>query len=154
MIRNLIHEIPPLKEEDSYYPQERYKDTFNYPLHNHGTFELNFVENCEGARRIVGDNMEVTGNYDLALIGPDIEHVWEQNECKPGRIHEITIQFLPDTFPPNMLNKRYMHPLKEMLENAKVGIAFSMKGIMTVYDRLIKLSKNTKELILRQLQTW
>lgn len=132
----VLIEIPPLTDQDSYYLQERYKPAFNYPLHKHDALELNFVENCSGARRIVGDSMEIVGDYDLALIGRNIEHVWEQHECKPGRIHEITIQMMADLFPDSVLQRRHMQPLQEMFENAKSGIAFGMRAIMKVYDRL------------------
>lgn len=141
----LIIEIPPLTDQDSYYLQERRKQSFNYPLHKHEALELNFVENCTGARRIVGDSMEVLGNYDLALVGSNIEHVWDQHECKTNDIHEITIQFMPDFLAESTLNRRFMQPLREMLENAKVGIAFDMRAIMTVYEKLNKLVTASKE---------
>ena len=147
----LIIEIPPISDKDCYYLQERYKSCFNYPLHKHNAFELNFVENCAGARRIVGDNIEVLGDYDLALIGCNLEHVWEQSECSSGSIHEITLQMPADLFSDAWLNRRVMQPVKEMFENARVGIAFGMKAIMTVYDRLNSLVKS--EPSFRAMQT-
>lgn len=132
----LIIEIPPISGKDCYYMQERYKPCFNYPLHKHDAFELNFVEHCAGARRIVGDNIEVLGDYDLAFIGCNLEHVWEQSDCKSESIHEITIQMPNDLFTPSWLNRRIMQPVKEMFEASQVGIAFGMKAIMTVYERL------------------
>lgn len=138
----LIIEIPPISDKDCYYLQERHKPCFNYPLHKHNAFELNFVENSAGARRIVGDNIEELGDYDLALIGCNLEHVWEQNECKSESIHEITIQMPPDLFSDGWMNRRVMQPMKEMFENAQVGIAFGMKAIMTVYDRLNSLTNS------------
>ena len=133
---NLIIEIPPIGERDCYYIQERYKPCFNYPLHKHNVYEFNFVEHCKGARRIVGDSVEVLGEYDLAFMGCNLEHVWEQYECKPGIIHEITIMIPADFFSPNFLEKKCMKPVKDMFENAQVGVAFGMRAIMTVYDRI------------------
>lgn len=138
----LIIEIPPISEKDFYYLQEREKPCFNYPLHKHNAYELNFVEHCAGARRIVGDNMEVLGEYDLALVGCNLEHVWEQFECKADSIHEITIQMPFDIMPSSLLNRRVMQPIKELLDNAQVGVAFGMKAIMTVYDRLNSMAKS------------
>lgn len=135
----LIIEIPPISSKDCYYMQERYKPCFNYPLHKHDAYELNFVEHCAGARRIVGDNIEVLGDYDLAFIGCNLEHVWEQSECQSPSLHEITIQMPNDLFDPTWLNRRIMQPVKEMFDNARVGIAFGMKAIMTVYDRLTSI---------------
>ncbi|MBQ0073232.1 MAG: helix-turn-helix domain-containing protein [Prevotella sp.] len=138
----LIIEIPPLSESDSYYLQERHKPAFNYPLHKHHAYELNFVENCCGARRIVGDKMEVLSDFDLALIGCDMEHTWEQYHCMDNQIHEITIQIPHDYFPDSILNRRVMSPLKELFDSSKLGVAFGMKAIMTVYDRLMELTKS------------
>lgn len=138
----LIIEIPPLSDKDSYYLQERYKPCFNYPLHKHDALELNFVEHCAGARRIVGDSIEELGDYDLALVGCNLEHVWEQSECKSEQLHEITIQLSRTFFPKEWLNRRIMQSLSDMLESANLGVAFGMKAIMTVYDRLMTLASS------------
>ena len=135
----MIIEIPPITPADSYYLQERRKPAFDYPLHKHNAFELNFVEGSSGARRIVGDSMEVVGEYDMAFIGCNLEHVWEQHECKTP-IHEITIQLPYDIFPDATLNRRAMLPIKEMFTYASLGIAFGMKSIMKIYERLQQLA--------------
>lgn len=141
----LIIEIPPIGDKDCYYMQERYKPSFNYPLHKHNAFELNYVEHCKGARRIVGDHMEVLGDYDLAFIGCDLEHVWEQNECKSEEtIHEITVQFPRELFDEALLNRRVMHPIRELLKDSGRGVAFGMSAIMKVYDRLTSLAQSTE----------
>lgn len=102
----IIREITPLSDKDCFYIAERYKTEFTYPIHNHAEFELNFCEKAAGVRRIVGDSAEVIGDYDLVLItGQDLEHVWEQNECNSKEIREITIQFSPDLFSKNFINK-------------------------------------------------
>lgn len=140
----LIIEIPPMGEKDCYYLQERYKPSFNYPLHKHDAFELNFVEHCKGARRIVGDHMEVLDEYDLAFIGCGLEHVWEQHECKEDKvIHEITIQLPSHLFDEALLNRRVMHPIKDLLSRSKRGVAFGMSAIMKVYERLTSLVQST-----------
>ena len=51
--RRIIHEITPLMGKDVLYIADRHKKEFNYPIHNHSVFELNFVENAQGVRRIV-----------------------------------------------------------------------------------------------------
>lgn len=140
----LIIEIPPISDADSYYLQERTKPSFNYPLHKHDVYELNFVEHCKGARRVVGDSMEVLSDYDLALVGCGIEHAWEQYECPVSSetpIHEITIQW-PKDLMDSAINRRVMLPLKEMLDHSTMGVAFGMKAIMTVYERLIALARS------------
>lgn len=61
--RRIIHEITPLMGKDVLYIADRHKKEFTYPIHNHSVYELNFVENAKGVRRIVGDSQEVIGDY-------------------------------------------------------------------------------------------
>ena len=58
----VIHEITQLMGKDVLYIAERHKKEFTYPIHNHEVYELNFVENAAGVRRVVGDSNEVIGN--------------------------------------------------------------------------------------------
>ena len=57
-MNHTITEITPLSDSDCFYLVDRHKTTFDYPIHRHEEYELNFVTNCEGARRIVGDSIE------------------------------------------------------------------------------------------------
>lgn len=137
----IINEITPLSEADCFYVADRIKSEFVYPLHSHKEFELNYIESAEGVRRIVGDSVEVIKNYDLTLItGEDLIHVWEQHECKSKNIREITIQFPPDLFNGNLINKNQFASIRDMLEKAKKGINFPMEAIMKVYPLLNSLS--------------
>lgn len=103
---DIIHEITPLSEKDCFYIVDRRKTEFTYPIHCHLEYELNFIEHAPGVRRVVGDSAEVIGEYELVLItGKELEHVWEQNACKSPLIHEITIQFSPNLFGNNILER-------------------------------------------------
>lgn len=140
-MNKIITEITPLSEKDCFYLIDRYKDRFTYPVHRHGEYELNFVSNCEGARRVVGDSIETLGQYDLVLIGNGIEHGWEQHECTSDKIREITIQFSPDLFGETLLAKTQMSSIRRMLEISSNGVAFNFEGIMRVYHKLDNLTK-------------
>lgn len=137
----IITEITPLEEKDCFYLVDRNKDSFTYPLHKHDEIELNFVENCSGARRIVGDSIEVLGQYDLALVGSNLEHTWEQNVCESQKVREITIQFDPNLFGDTLLSKSQMHTIQQLLDNAKNGVAFGMSAIMKIYSRLEEITQ-------------
>ena len=56
---SLYREITPLNSSDCFTLFKRVKKEFNFPLHSHEEFELNFIFNAHGAKRIVGDNVEV-----------------------------------------------------------------------------------------------
>lgn len=136
----IIQEITPLSEKDCFYIVDRYKTEFTYPLHRHAEYELNFIEHGAGVRRIVGDSSEVIGEYELVLItGKELEHVWEQNECTSERIHEITIQFSPNLFNDNILNKNPFNSIRKLLEVAKCGVSFPMSAILKVHHLLTRL---------------
>ena len=139
-MNKVITEITPLSNEDCFYLVDRYKDRFTYPLHKHDEIELNFVQKCAGARRVVGDSIEVLGEYDLAIIGSGLEHVWEQGDCTTSPIREITLQFSPELFGENFLNKKQLKSVHSMLDNAKHGIAFDMTAIMKVYGMLDEIT--------------
>ena len=127
--------------KDVLYIADRRKKEFTYPIHNHEVYELNFVEHAAGVRRIVGDSSEVIGEYDLVLItSPDLEHVWEQHECKSEEIREITVQFDFPMGEDSFLGKTPFLPMQKMLNEARKGLCFPVSAIMRVYDKLDTLS--------------
>ncbi|MDR3250220.1 MAG: AraC family transcriptional regulator [Tannerella sp.] len=138
---NAIREVTPLSEKDCFYIADRRKTEFTYPIHSHEEYELNFIANAPGVKRIVGDSIEIIGDFDLALIGgKDLEHVWEQHECKSKEIREITVQFSSNLFSSDFLLKNQFCSIREMLEKARKGISFPLPAIMSVYSMLDKLS--------------
>ena len=139
--RRIIHEITPLMGKDVLYIADRHKKEFTYPIHNHSVYELNFVENAKGVRRIVGDSQEVIGDYDLCLItSPDLEHVWEQNECHSDDIREITVLFDFSMSDETLFGRNPYASITRMMQEAKKGLSFPMQAIMKVYGMLDTLS--------------
>lgn len=120
---------------------DRDRVKFTYPLHRHDEMELNFVENCDGARRIVGDSIELLGKYDLVLVGSGLEHTWDQYDCQSQSIHEITIQFPVDMLGDQFLQKNQLSSLRTMFENAKRGIAFELPAIMELYSKITHITQ-------------
>ena len=139
--RRIIHEITLLMGKDVLYIADRHKKEFTYPIHNHSVYELNFVENAKGVRRIVGDSQEVIGDYDLCLItSPDLEHVWEQNECHSDDIREITVQFDFSMSDETLFGRNPYASITRMMQEAKKGLSFPLQAIMKVYGLLDTLS--------------
>ncbi|MFT3902642.1 MAG: AraC family transcriptional regulator [Niabella sp.] len=137
-----IQEITPLSEKDFFYIADRHKTEFTYPIHVHEEYELNFVVNAPGVRRVVGDSAEIIGEYDLVLItGKNLEHTWEQHACISKNIREITIQFSPDLFSFGLLDKNQFAPISKMLKKAQCGLCFPMQAVMKVYHLLDSLTR-------------
>ena len=140
-MNKVITEETPLSEKDCFYMMDRDKEAFTYPLHKHEAMELNFVEHCDGARRIVGDSIEVLGKYDLVLVGSGLEHTWDQYDCKSHSIHEITIQFPPDLLGEQFLAKNQLSSLRALFHNAKRGVAFGLDTIMELYSKITSITQ-------------
>lgn len=87
---NVITEITPLSESDTFFIVDRKKTALTFPVHQHKEFEINYLLGAEGAHRIVGDRIEVIGNEDLAMIGGEnVEHAWEQGDCVNTDIRDL-----------------------------------------------------------------
>lgn len=144
----VLTEITPLSEKDCFHIVERHKTEFTYPLHRHKEFELNFIQNGAGVRRIVGDSVEEIGDYELILIGGgNLEHVWEQGSCDSNDIREITIQFSPDIFNGDLLSKNQFASIRRMLNRADHGLAFPISAIMRVYSILDTLASEQERFV-------
>ncbi len=136
-MERVFTEIANLGTEECFRLAERRKNIIRYPLHKHKEYELNFIENCQRARRIVGDSMEEVGYTDLALVGSGLEHTWEQYRCKATDIHEITIHFSGDLLSETFLAKDQMRSLRQLFINARFGIAFSEESIARLRPKIL-----------------
>ena len=133
-------EICPLSDKDCFLVVERHKTQFTYPIHKHREFELNFIQNGAGVVRTVGNSTATISDVELVLIGgSDLEHEWAQGTCKSRDIREITIQFSPSLLSGELISKNQFKSIKDMFEKSRLGIAFPLPAIMSVYADLNKL---------------
>lgn len=140
MNRNINRQITPLSDEDCFAVFDRQKKKFDFPVHFHPEYELNYIQNATGARRIVGDHIGEVGEYELVLLGPNLIHCWEQGYCINENMHEITILFHDGLFHSSLLNRQAMHNFKTMLQLSQRGIFFSTDSILKVKRKLENLS--------------
>jgi len=143
MNATILREITPLSPEDCFYVADRRKTGFDYPVHSHPEYELNFIEHAAGACRVVGDSMETIGDYELVLVAsPDLEHGWEQGICTSSEIREITIQWDPAWLSTTLLKKNQFRSIRQMLEHGARGLCFPQQAIMRVYSKLESLANS------------
>ncbi|WP_224994393.1 AraC family transcriptional regulator [Cesiribacter sp. SM1] len=135
-LRSIYREITPLNASDCFTFFKRIKKEFSFPLHTHEEFELNFVLNAPGAKRIVGDNVEVIDEVDLVLVGSNLPHGWFTHECSSSEIHEITIQFHRDLFDEKFLKRNQLSHVRTLLERSARGIAFTAETARAFKDRI------------------
>jgi AraC-like DNA-binding protein len=141
ILKKVHREITPLSPEDSFLVFDRVKSEFNFPIHFHPEYELNFIKRGKGVKRIVGDSIEEIEDYELVLIGPNLHHGWFTHNCLSNDIHEITIQFHRDLFNDEFLTRKIMKPIKDMFERSIHGILFSNKTAREIYQRISQVSK-------------
>ena len=143
MIQNAHREITRLIPEDSFLVEERVKDDFDFPIHFHPEYELNFIYKGKGVRRIIGDHTEEIEDLELVLVGPNIVHGWELHNCTCKEIYEVTMHIHNDLLGDKMLSRRIFKPIKEMFNRSKHGILFSRETTNDIMPRIMVLPRIT-----------
>jgi len=141
MSRSILKESPPLTKADCFSIYARFKTEFNFPVHYHEEYELNFIENASGVRRVVGSSIEEIDNFELVLVGPNIPHAWFTYKCKSECIFEITIQFHRDLFHEIFLKRNQLNFIRNLFERSLKGVSFSRRTIERVAPRLKALAE-------------
>jgi len=141
MRNELLREIIPITKNDCFTMFSRVKKEFDFPLHYHEEFELNFIFNAKDAQRIVGDHIGEITDLELVLVGPNLQHGWFTHKCKSKEIKEITIQFHRDLFDDKFLQRNQMSFIRSMLERSVRGILFSRETSQFIMPRLIELTQ-------------
>lgn len=141
MPAELLREIIPLTKNDCFTIFSRTKTAFDFPLHYHEEFELNFIMNAKDAQRIIGDHINEIDHLELVLAGPNLQHGWFTHKCKSKEIKEITIQFHRDLFDETFLHRNQMSFIRSMFERSFRGILFSKETTQAIMPRLIELTQ-------------
>uniref|UniRef100_UPI0032169E88 AraC family transcriptional regulator n=1 Tax=uncultured Draconibacterium sp. TaxID=1573823 RepID=UPI0032169E88 len=134
-------EVTPLTKEDCLLVFDRVKDHFDFPIHYHPEYEINYVCNADKAQRAVGDSLELIDDTDLVLIGSYLQHGWIDGEKGHKNIREITIQFHKDLFHPSLLERNIMRKIDTLLKKSAKGIKFSKQTIKQAGPYIEKLVK-------------
>jgi AraC-like DNA-binding protein len=142
MSRSILKEAPPLTKSDCFSVFARYKTEFDFPVHYHEEYELNFIENAKGVKRIVGDSVEEIDDWELVLIGPNIPHAWFTHKCKT-ELFEITVQFHRDLFHEVFLKRTQLSSIRTLFEQSLKGILFSKDIIQRLASRFKELEHKT-----------
>ncbi len=141
MSKKLLREITPLTQGDCFTIFSRTKKEFDFPLHYHEEFELNFISNGKGAKRVIGDHMGEIDDLELILVGPNLQHGWFTHKLKGKEVQEITIQMHRDLFDERFLQRNQMSFIRNMFEKSLRGILFSQETAAAIQPRLFALTK-------------
>ncbi|MGN0234817.1 MAG: AraC family transcriptional regulator [Paludibacteraceae bacterium] len=143
--KDVLTEITPLEKSDCMYLRAGEKEMFSYPLHRHAEIEINFIENCAGRIRVVGDNIEELGQTELVLIGSNLAHAWEQPAgVRPQKMREITIQFHPNLLSGILQDKEQFRTIRDLIQRSQRGVAFGAGATRHVLELLENLARTPK----------
>ncbi|QNE42410.1 helix-turn-helix transcriptional regulator (plasmid) [Hymenobacter sp. NBH84] len=143
MRQEIMREITPLTQNDCFTLFSRKKKKFDFPLHYHEEFELNLIINAKGAKRIVGDHIDLIDDLELVLVGPNLYHAWFTHKCETEDIRELTIQFHKDLFDERFLRKNQLSFIRTLFEKSQRGILFSRETIERLLPRLLQLEQKS-----------
>ncbi|BAX79326.1 helix-turn-helix domain-containing protein [Labilibaculum antarcticum] len=142
-MKSQIHrEITPLQGSDCFLIFDRERNAFTFPIHFHPEFEITYIQNAKGGKRIIGDHIGEIREKELVIVGPNLYHGWD-NYKNTGKelLHEITIQFPKELFDENILKRNMLKPIRELLNDASRGVLFSDETIKMVEPKLLALSQ-------------
>jgi AraC-like DNA-binding protein len=139
----IYREITPLTQNDCFTVFSRVKEEFNFPLHYHEDFELNFISNAAGAKRVVGDHVELLDDLELVLVGSNLPHGWFTHQCESKEIKEVTIQFHQDLFDEKLLQRNQLSFIRALLDRSAKGISFSRETKEAFLPRVEQLTQKS-----------
>jgi AraC-like DNA-binding protein len=105
------------------------KDSFPYyptPWHYHPEYELVLVLRSSG-RKIIGDHVSRFTDGDLALIGPNLPHVYDNDPAyyekdSPLRAEAIVIHFAEDFLGKSFFQLPEMKKVRQLFKSAQQGV--------------------------------
>lgn len=142
---HIFREITPLTQYDCFTIFNRSKTDFDFPVHFHEEYELNFILNGKGVKRVVGDHQEMIDNTELVLVGSNLPHGWLTHKFDHSntnvKIEEITIQFHRDLFDEKFLRRNQLYFIRELLDKSSKGISFSKETTQKLAPKFHSLSQ-------------
>ena len=105
------------------------KDSFPYyptPWHYHPEYELVLVLRSSG-RKIIGDHVSRFSDGDLALIGPNLPHVYDNDSAYYEKDSQLRAEAVVIHFAEDFLGKSFFHlpemkKVRQLLKSAQQGL--------------------------------
>jgi AraC-like DNA-binding protein len=141
-----VFEQTPHAQWESFHCEVVRGPSYNAAWHFHPEYQITFVIKSRG-HRLVGDNIAPLQAGDLALIGSNLPHVWQQDEGPrgnpPASVHAIIIRFL-DTFAgKDFLEIPEMEPVRRLLRRSARGLHVTGKTRDIVTEKMRRLPEAT-----------
>jgi len=138
---NTLHKVTSLNAQDCLVYFSHVKNELDRPLHYHADYELHFILNAAGAKRIVGNHEAIISGLELVLTGPNLPHSWKSAAHSCQRITEISIQFPEDLFSEEFLGKNQLNFIHKLFQMASLGVSFSPKTVKNICPKLLSMKE-------------
>lgn len=117
------------------------------PLHFHDLCELVLIEESYG-KRIVGDHVASFGAGDLVLMGPNIPHIWRNDDIFLNSEHDERAKAIVIYFPADFLlqltdDQATIYAMQNFIKKAKRGLLFHG-------ETLVQATTLIKELVYKE----
>lgn len=134
-------ELVPLLDKSCFIFRRFIYDKLDVGWHSHNEYEITFVSNVSG-KRIIGNNLSEFKSGDLTLIGPDLPHLFKEENHMPDsslKADCMVIQFSNILFNDIFLSLSELKNLKSLFERAKFGISFQGKTVIKAKRLMTKI---------------
>jgi AraC-like DNA-binding protein len=138
-MKKISREVTPISLEEFYLIQNHYHAQFDYPIHFHPEYEINLVFATSG-KRFIGSYVEEFKNIDIALIGSNVLHAWT-SESDHNNARVVTLQFSKDFLGRQVLERKEMEAIRNLLEDSKHGVVFTGRSLISLKKHIIELTK-------------
>lgn len=137
----LINNNPSFK--GNIYVKEVETPSLNTPLHFHNDFEIVYILKGSG-RRIVGDNIENFSDGDLIVMGPNLPHVWyNENNAGAPQVKAIVVYFKQPWLNNDFIQSFQAVKLPDLIKSLNRGIKLTGSIHGKIVDKLIRLNLAT-----------
>jgi AraC-like DNA-binding protein len=138
-----VLEYLPRDEEESFVVKLFDYNYYPTPWHYHPEYELVLVTESNG-KRFIGDNIKNFGPGDLALIGPNVPHLYRNDTAyyQPQstlRAKSIVVHFLPSSIGEDFLELPASKKIRDLLSRSAFGLDIEGKTNALVSKQLYSL---------------
>lgn len=125
-------------------------DSVSSPFHCHPELEVVYIVKGSG-RAVIGNNVTSFQEGDMAVIGPNLPHVWTADPVRPGEEEpcSIVIYFNKEFFGSDFYKMKDMKRMVDFLQGAQRGIWITGKTRELLHKKMERLAhkKGFKKLI-------
>ncbi|MGY4539980.1 AraC-like DNA-binding protein [Mucilaginibacter sp. UYNi724] len=138
-----VLEYLPREEEESFVVKYFDYDYYPTPWHYHPEYELVLVTESTG-KRFIGDNIKSFSPGDLALIGPNVPHLYRNDppyyQPQSGlRASSIVIHFLASSIGDDFLALPACRKIRELLSRSAMGLDIKGRANAIVAEQMHQL---------------